>query len=1047
MLELNNLVKTYKPKKGVPVQALKGVSLSFEDKGLVFVLGRSGSGKSTLLNVVGGLDSVDSGEIIINGKSSKDFKPADYDAYRNTYIGFIFQEYNVLDELTVGENITLALELQNQKADKERLESILKEVDLEGYADRKPNELSGGQKQRVAIARALVKNPQIIMADEPTGALDEETGIQVLNTLKKMSQDKLVIVVSHDREFAEKYADRIIRLKDGKVCSDTLVDSGASTTRSSEEQNKEKMQLSRSRLPYRYALKMGASGVWNKPFKLIFIIVLCVVSFASFGIVDTFNAFNAQDMALTAYSNSNNDASVYTAKIKIADTDTLGETNGASSQDIERLKQKTGLDYVGVTYVNNKQGIELMLLNKDNLSGRNNSNYYNRHLYGYYPASKSIFDLMKFVLIGRLPQANNEIVITKYTFEQMNLGGITLYYYEKGDDRPMATAVLPDLSRTAQSLIEEELYIRLGNDYWKIVGVVDTNADKFGKYKSLKPSKTYTYNYNAQLLERECIEYFRYGYHSIGYIHQERYDAIVNSHVADVESWDAFGAPSKGKLGMSLGGITDITSAENTTQFWGVANDSDLNKVKDIIWIDGKERVNLKANEYIIGLNAAIKLLRDSSWVEQHVYVKHDKTYFNGIISFQEMSLFNVYSDYDNYAKYIACYEEAENLEIEKLNIFKEYILERIDAFPEGASYLQEDNNIEYVLNLLYNAQILNKDYIVRDKDRLEYDLSKLEEYHWRLMYAGFLLEPLDFGGNYIINNNWNNQVSWKMDSGYNKNLTGGRCGKDIVKIDSRVIYLEKKLQTLEDVNLADVYLFYTSDDFADFTAIDTNANIVGIYVPKDDFIQEDPRGMDTFVFNNKMYDKMKDIEPEPFCFLIAPMPKNATQLEKVVSVHYEDGKRVMRIHDDVAIELEMVQVPMNKIRGIVMMLGIGLALFSIVMLSSYIGNSITDKQRDVGILRALGAKASDVFAIFLNESVIIALINAALSIVVTIFACMGLNVLIRNMTQVDLSVLNFGIRQVAIMIIINIAIAVFASFVPIYRMSKKKPIECIRDR
>ena len=221
MLELKNLTKTYKPRKGVPIKALQGVSLSFEERGLVFILGRSGSGKSTLLNLIGGLDFADEGEIIIDGKSSEDFKRADYDAYRNQYIGFIFQEYNLLDEFTVGENIMLALELQNQKADKERLESILKEVDLEDYDYRKPNELSGGQRQRVAIARALIKNPQIIMADEPTGALDEETGIQVLETLKKLSKDKLVIVVSHDREFAEKYADRIIRLKDGKVSSDT----------------------------------------------------------------------------------------------------------------------------------------------------------------------------------------------------------------------------------------------------------------------------------------------------------------------------------------------------------------------------------------------------------------------------------------------------------------------------------------------------------------------------------------------------------------------------------------------------------------------------------------------------------------------------------------------------------------------------------------------------------------------------------------------------------------------------------------------------------
>ncbi|MDE7191876.1 MAG: ATP-binding cassette domain-containing protein [Clostridia bacterium] len=1055
MLELKDLTKTYKPRKGVPIKALQGVSLSFEERGLVFILGRSGSGKSTLLNVVGGLDSVDSGEIIINGRSSKDFKRADYDSYRNTYIGFIFQDYNLLDELTVGENITLALELQNQKVDEERLESILKEVDLEGYADRKPNELSGGQRQRVAIARALVKNPQIIMADEPTGALDEETGIQVLNTLKKMSKDKLVIVVSHDREFAEQYADRIIRLKDGKIGSDTKVGSSAAqTTDSGIERSKEKMQLSRSRLPYRYALKMGANGVWSKPFRLFITILLCMVSFAAFGVVDTFNAFNAQDMALKAYSDSNYEASAYTAKLKLAGTDKWGETSGASLNDIDRLKQQTGMSYVGVTYIGYKNGVELPFTYKDNLSGRNNSCYYNRRFYGYYPASKYFFDIMGFKLIGSLPQKDNEIVITKYMFDQINLGGMDLLhmYIEENEIRYWPETLMPDASRTAQSVIEQEMYIDIeGHKYWKIVGILDTNADKNGKFDCLKPSKTSARDYDQELLESECIEYFRYGYHSIGYISQDRYDAIVESHVADVESWEAFGASSKGKLGISLSGAADISDPNNTTSFWGVASDKDLDKVRDIIWVDGKERATLNDNEYIIGLNTAINLLQNHAPTEREIFVTLDKTYFDGIISFKEICLYDLYFDGRNdVAKYIACYEEAENLEIEKLNIFKEYVLERIDAFPKNTnsggnwdSWMYPDNVVEYVLGILYSAATNGVSHIIRNDEKLEYDLSKLEEHHWRMMYAGFLLNPMDFGGYF----DWSQTIFWEMDCGYNSNLTGGRCGKDVIRTGQKAVYLTKKLQTMQDENLDHVYLYYLSDDFADFTAIDTDANIVGIYVPQDDFPQDDLGGLDAFVFNNKMYESMKDIEPEPFCFLLAPMPKDSAQLAKLINVHYADGNRVLRLHDGVAIELDLVQAPLNKIRGIILIIGLGLAMFSIIMMSNYIGTSVSNKKRDIGILRALGAKAEDIFAIFVNESLIIAMINAVLSILVTVFVCMGLNVMIMNMTQVGFTVLFFGIRQIAIMIIISVAIAVIASLIPIYKMSRKKPIDCIRNR
>ncbi len=220
MIEIKNLKKIYKTEGLEPVTALNGVSIKFPDKGLVFLLGRSGSGKSTMLNLIGGLDRADEGEIIVKGRSSADFTPADFDSYRNTYVGFIFQDFNILEEFTIAENIALALELQNKEASTEKVNELLEMVDLGGLGDRKPNTLSGGQRQRVAIARALIKNPELIMADEPTGALDSKTGQQILDTLQKLSKEKLVLVVSHDRESAEKYADRIIEIADGEIVLD-----------------------------------------------------------------------------------------------------------------------------------------------------------------------------------------------------------------------------------------------------------------------------------------------------------------------------------------------------------------------------------------------------------------------------------------------------------------------------------------------------------------------------------------------------------------------------------------------------------------------------------------------------------------------------------------------------------------------------------------------------------------------------------------------------------------------------------------------------------
>ncbi len=263
MLELKNLTKKYEI--GTFKQtALNNLSLSFKDNEFVAVLGPSGSGKTTLLNMIGGLDRYDSGDILIDGKSTKQFKNHDWDAYRNHAVGFIFQNYNLITHTSVLFNVEVGMTLSGVSASERRTRAleVLEKVGLKDHVNKKPNQLSGGQMQRVAIARALVNNPKIILADEPTGAIDSETSAQIMNLIREIAKDKLVIMVTHDEEVAKTYANRIVSLKDGEKLSDS---------RPVEETSDKGKNLSfkKTSMAFAQALKLSFNNLKTKKFRTL----------------------------------------------------------------------------------------------------------------------------------------------------------------------------------------------------------------------------------------------------------------------------------------------------------------------------------------------------------------------------------------------------------------------------------------------------------------------------------------------------------------------------------------------------------------------------------------------------------------------------------------------------------------------------------------------------------------------------------------------------------------------------------------------------------
>ncbi|MBQ1537824.1 MAG: ABC transporter ATP-binding protein/permease [Ruminococcus sp.] len=334
MLELKGIKKQY-PAGDDVVHALRGVDLNFRHSEFVAILGPSGCGKTTMLNIIGGLDQYTEGDLIINGKSTKDFKDRDWDAYRNHSIGFVFQSYNLIPHQTVLQNVELALTLSgvSKSERRERARKALEEVGLGNQLKKRPGEMSGGQMQRVAIARALVNDPDIILADEPTGALDTETSVQVMEILKKISKDKLIIMVTHNPELADKYASRIIRVLDGQITGDSmpLSDEEVASEKSRDEQQRaSEGKLKKPSMSFGTAFSLSLKNLMTKKGRTI------LTSFAgSIGIIGI-SAILALSEGVTKYINDVQEESLsaypLTIESNVMDFSSLFETMAGKSE-------------------------------------------------------------------------------------------------------------------------------------------------------------------------------------------------------------------------------------------------------------------------------------------------------------------------------------------------------------------------------------------------------------------------------------------------------------------------------------------------------------------------------------------------------------------------------------------------------------------------------------------------------------------------------------------------------------------------------------------
>jgi ABC-type lipoprotein export system ATPase subunit len=907
MLEIIGVSKTYRTAKNIEVKALKNISLTFPRHGLIFIVGKSGAGKSTLLNVIGGLDGYDAGDIIFNGKSASDFRARDFDSYRNTYAGFIFQEYNLIEAFTVAENIKIAGELQGKKITDKEINGLLEKLDLQGYASRKANELSSGEKQRVAIARALVKKPAVILADEPTGSLDSETGNQILKILKAFSRERLIIVVSHDLELANRYADRVITIKDGQVVSDTAPVSGISTKEDIRE-----FRAIPARFPLKSAFRIAWSDFLRKPARLAFITTLLAVSFILFGIVLTLGGY---DLVRCTDATMKKSGINYLSWEREDSVDLGPYGRGAvmsriSPEDIDELSGK----YPDYRFFPVIPDFYCQLF--DNLHYSETAVGY-PELTGGIELSAGLIEAFRLDLFaGRYPVATpeeNEIAISKHVYELFES-----YAHIDGEGEITLIDKPEDLLGKSL-LINEKPRV--------IVGIIDTRFNS-ARYRPLFEGESETLEYDILCDEYQAAA--KYGIQNLVFLRENYYRDVINGPEFAKTYYDGI---ARFTIYLGKPDDPDVKSKISLE----CEKISVLKEIPDrVIWRDGCEKTALGENEILL----PISIIPRNAPVGK-------------IESLQDLIAAETETLVDAFA--IERYDE----------IREQFELIRGPSTPEDYAY--------YILNNIY----------------------KENKYH----------------------------------PGYD------------------IWYFEKQA---EEIALQNHYL----KEFADvllagsfeFLERDYHVTIAGFYECAG--FRDNECDYPLIVADGLYEEISKDLRLYPYSRLIVSLDKETDNKPfiKMAYDRYLDSATSAIIINEVMSLFLTVNVLFETVAMFAIGLGLALAVFSSILLSGYLTFLIASRQKDIGILRALGARRGDVTRIFLFESIMIAALPALLASIGCVVIEHIANYLLKKNYGMVISVLNFGPTQFLIIIGLAVAIAVLSTVLPIRKYSKRKPVDVIKE-
>ena len=985
MLEAIHLTKIYKTKGGADVRALDDVSIVFPEKGMVFLLGKSGSGKSTLLNVCGGLDAPSSGAILVKGKSSDKFSQSDFDSYRNTYVGFIFQEYNILNEFTVEDNIALALELQGKPKDKKVIADLLEQVDLTGYAKRKPNTLSGGQKQRIAIARALVKSPEIIMADEPTGALDSATGKQVFDTLKKLSKEKLVIVVSHDRDFAEMYGDRIIELKDGKILSDV--------TKTEEQQ--QALTENISIVGDTLCVKNGADLSDDD-----FAEIKAFLSKTDKDIIIATGERDVKNFREVSHIKENGDQEVFKDSAELP-----FEKKEYNPKDAKFIRSKLPLRHairIGVSSLKTKP-VRLVFT--------------------------ILLCTVAFTFFGLL--STMTFYDSESTFKQSVL------------DAPFSLVKLEKY----YEIIEKYVYEGMEHE-WNYTNETRFTEAQLDEYAKLFGSDAFgaVSGWSSYPVQNRTGEYWVSDLRSYAYLREDnvlrqringRYpekddEICISSYSAEVlyncKTYDQ----STGKV-LELSSPEDILNKKLTIEgetytVVGIIDSGSIPEKYNVLMESDGTDYQLISNFYyeledglhlmaFVTKDVVMQKAENSSWNMS----EFDSQRMLGAIALGTGNEYifpewpNVaYGSFEKYVKseqvtWLASGKNspAENEVVLSRTLFYSMIA---DLYNRELSIAIDEENVnreEYARKIIELAnQLLCGGVDVENQETHKWEFIEFSKEEMNQKYSELIAELQKESKAFTL--------ATRMYDDYDGLAVG-----EIKEFTIVGVWNTDKVNDSEKILLADTVAQKLWEE------------------------QKESLGYYSEITTNYV-----EPEGAIYGTLILPYDHSLEQTNLLWEIYQQDefgadsSKDV--ITSSLISNLEMVDSMIKELSKVFLYVGLVLAAFAALLLSNFISVSISYKKQEIGILRAVGARSFDVFKIFFSESFFIAAICVAIAIFASVSLCVAINGTL--ITLISASLLVFGINSLGVLIGVAFVTVVVATFLPVWSAARKKPVESIRS-